>query len=197
MNTKNIIVTVGVGAGLLLGAASWVLAQDTMTRQPNPVPAQKAQLMVLEIGPAGNVLLRGTVSAVNGSTLTVKSWGGDWTVNAASAQMMPTASATQFEVGNFVGVQGAINTGAPWTIDAKLVRNWTDKKMMQGDRMMQKTQAHEGETKDESMKTAPGSPKNTDSQGMQQQIQSILERIKKIQEQINQQHPSTAPTTAQ
>ncbi len=80
---------------------------------------------VVQIGPQGNVLLRGTVVTTATGTVTVSSWGGDWTVNVLpTSQLMPGTGMT---TGDFVGVQGTINTATPWTIDAKLVRDWSVK----------------------------------------------------------------------
>lgn len=117
---------------LSMGAA--VLAQDTVSTTQAPVVAKMPQ-QVVEIGPAGRTLLRGTVGAVGTNSLTVKSWGGDWVINISSdTKLTPRADLAQFAVGDFVGVQGVASQSAAWTIDAKLVRNWTDKKEIRDDK---------------------------------------------------------------
>ena len=88
--------------------------------------------MVLHVGVNGNVLLRGTVSSVSAGWLTVKSWGGDWTVNVpSSAQVFPSGTAlTSFQQGDFVGVIGSIDSSAGFTVDATIVRDWTARTAM-------------------------------------------------------------------
>lgn len=208
-NTKKYILTGVVVTTLLIGASSLVFAQDsldqpsTITPPPTTVPPPSMPTvpedgkMVLQIGPEGRVLLRGTVSAVGTNSLTVKSWGGDWTVNVpTTAQVLPqTTTLSQVVVGEFVGVQGVVSQTAPWTIDAKLMRNWTERKVMMENKQMMKTENHDNGQKPEGLKNLGGQG----SQGVQAQIQSILEQIKKIQAQISAQQtlptPSTTPPT--
>ena len=99
------------------------------------VVASNKQPMVVEIGAAGRALLRGTISAVGTNSLTVKSWGGEWIINIpSSAQVLPVRDMAQFKVGDFVGVQGVASTSVAWTIDATLIRNWTERKVVQDTR---------------------------------------------------------------
>ena len=115
----------------ILSTASMAFAQATSTVANAPTttvaPMKPTQLPVLNVGAAGKVLLRGTIKAVTSSSITVTSWGGDWTVNvSASAQVMPQGVAlSSFQVGDFVGVQGTVNQSSSWTVDASLVRDWT------------------------------------------------------------------------
>lgn len=117
----------GVSAAMLSGVSFSAMAQDEAKSA-----AVSSQPMVLEIGPAGRVLMRGTISAVGTNSLTVKGWGGDWVVNIVSSTVLAPKAAdmTQFAVGDFVGVQGMVSTSAAWTIDASLVRNWTVRKQI-------------------------------------------------------------------
>lgn len=111
----------------LLGAASIALAEtSTTTPATSPAPFQQ---MIVQIGPRGNALLRGIVDAVGANTITVKSWGGDWTISmGGDAKLMPEGvSLSDVHAGDFVGVQGSANANAPWTIDAKIVRDWTER----------------------------------------------------------------------
>jgi len=192
MNTKKYVVAIGVVAAVLTGATSLVLAENNMMGQDTSslmmpttsmVDTFRPQPMVLQVGPEGKVLLRGIVSAVGASSLTVKSWGGDWIVNVhSSARVLPeNATLSQFAVGDFVGAQGMVNQSALWTIDATLVRDWTAKKTGQGNtEILKRTE----EVKREDVKNLR-ELKDNGSQGVQSQIQSILEQIKKIQAQIN------------
>lgn len=114
-------------AGLaLLGMASITAAEETTA---------PAQAMIIEINKGGNILLRGTVSSVGSSTLAVKSWGGTWNIIiGGSTTIMPHESAinnlSDVKTGDFIGVQGIINSSAPWTVDAKLIRDWTSRKVL-------------------------------------------------------------------
>lgn len=90
-------------------------------------PAAPSQPTVLEVGRNGKILLRGTIDSTSSGSVTVKSWGGDWTVNVpTSALVLPQGSSlSSFQQGDFVGVQGTIDTSANWTVDATLIRDWT------------------------------------------------------------------------
>ncbi len=132
-NTQKYIVSLGLAGVLLAGGASLVLAEDSRPAVSGSVmmPGAPSKQMqpVVNVGPNGNTLLRGTLSAVGTTTLTVKSWGGDWTVNVStSTQLMPMTMMSQFKVGDFVGVQGTASTTGLWTVDAKLVRDWSARK---------------------------------------------------------------------
>ncbi|MBX4200919.1 hypothetical protein KW786_02200 [Candidatus Parcubacteria bacterium] len=134
-NTQKYIVSLSLAAVLLAGGASLVVAEENRVPAGTVVlpgaPSTEKQ-MVLEVGPKGNVLLRGTVVSVGTATVVVKSWGGDWTVNVSSStQLLPLSAMSQFKVGDFVGAQGMMNTGAAWTVDAKVVRDWSAKKEAQ------------------------------------------------------------------
>jgi len=117
----------------LLGMASIAVAEETLAVKGTE---PSSQAMVVQIGPGGNALLRGTVGSVGPNTLTVKSWGGNWTVSiGSSTTVTPHEDAandlSDIKTGDFVGVQGTANSSAAWTIDAKLVRDWTSRKTAQ------------------------------------------------------------------
>lgn len=136
--------------------------------------------MVLEIGPAGRALLRGTVSSVGTNSLIVKSWGGDWIINVSSSTALAPRAAdmTQFAVGDFVGVNGVASTAAAWTIDATLVKNWTQRKEIRTE--AKEVKEKKMELKEEKKNAGPG----TNNEDVQRKIQEILEQIKKIQAQM-------------
>ncbi len=100
MNTfkKAFIVGAIALSGLSLAGAA-VFAQNAVSP------------MNLSVNNSGEVHLVGTVSAVNGSTISVSSWGGTWTVN--------NVSNTQVKVGDTVKVEGNITTGM--SLNAKKV----------------------------------------------------------------------------
>lgn len=153
---------------LVLGGATFVLAETS------------AQPTVLEVNPNGKVLLRGTIDSVSAGSITVKSWGGSWTVNISSAtQLLPAKlnnDITQFKTGDFVGVQGKVSQLANWTIDATLVRSWVPGL---------KTEKQDKEKEKPEQLRLQNNPQ--EKPGVQQQIQAILEQIKKIQTQIGTQ----------
>lgn len=105
---------------------------------------------MVQIGPEGNALLRGVVSAVGTNSITVASWGGVWTINiGADTQIMPKNTSTSLALiapGDFVGVNGKIDTTQPWTVSARVVRD-TDAEqravMMQKQLRMQMKDAQE------------------------------------------------------
>lgn len=115
------------------GIVSLVGAQtSTETSSSSTSEHGKPAGLMLQISPAGKVLIRGTINSTNASSLTVKSWGGNWVVNiSASTEVMPGGDAANFAKGDFVGVQGSVNQNASWTVDATLVRDWTYRKVMQ------------------------------------------------------------------
>ena len=108
----------------MLAMAGAVFAQTTPT-----TTSTTTMPLVLNVNAAGKVLLRGTVVSVSSGSLTLKSYGGEWTINVpASAQVLPQGIAlSSFAQGDFVGVQGTINSGSNWTVDAILVRDWTQR----------------------------------------------------------------------
>ncbi len=140
MNKTKILVF--ISATLLLSSGAVAFAQDASTTPTpsdtttvtTPVVARVSrQPQVVEISAKGNVLLRGTVSTVGAGSITVKSWGGDWTITVgANTEVMPHESAkndvSDIHVGDFVGVLGTVDTNSSWTVNAKLVKDWTSRK---------------------------------------------------------------------
>ncbi|MBU6500363.1 MAG: hypothetical protein KGJ89_00845 [Patescibacteria group bacterium] len=127
MTIRKIVMGTAVVGSVL--AFALIASAQTASTTTSGSPGTPSQPMVFEAGPAGRVLLRGTIDSVSANLLTVKSWGGDWTVNVGSgAEVLPVAAGndlTQFKTGDFVGVQGTVSQSANWTVDATLVRDWT------------------------------------------------------------------------
>ena len=119
------VVTVAtiLAVGSILAFATFAGAQTTGTTT--------TQNTVVSINKDGKALVRGTIAAIANGTITVKSWGGDWTVLVgAGTQILPVETGsdiTGFQVGDYVGAQGTIDQSANWTVDATLVRDWTYK----------------------------------------------------------------------
>jgi len=131
MIKNKTIIGLTIAGGLALAFASFAGAQ---TSTSTPAVSETKTKAVVQIGPEGKALLRGTVVSVSGSALTVQSWGGNWTVNVASgAEVLPAVTGvtatdlSAFKAGDFVGVQGNADATASWTINAKTVRDWTVK----------------------------------------------------------------------
>lgn len=124
--TKKIIVGTGILAVAAFFATTFIASAQTTT-SVNGVANPKPQ--VLNVGKDGNVLLRGTIVSITNGSMTVSSWGGTWTVVIpSSASIYPVGTtnyATEFQVGDFVGIQGSIASNANWTVNAQLVRDWT------------------------------------------------------------------------
>jgi len=123
---KKILVS-GLVMAILFGGAIilTVVAQTTSTTTPAVTSAIKGfPAMVLEVNQNGKILLRGTVDSLGSNSLTVKSWGGNWTINISTSTKLQPNDVTKFQPGDFVGVQGIVNQGVSWTIDATLVRDF-------------------------------------------------------------------------
>lgn len=92
--------------------------------------SKDASPMMVNIGPKGNVLMRGiVVGAPSSNSIKVKSWGGSWEVNiSATTKLMSVGGViADFQDGDFVGVQGVISTDGSFVINANLVREWRQK----------------------------------------------------------------------
>lgn len=127
--SKKFIVAIAAAGATALLFASFAGAETASNPPSSPAPR-----MTVEIGPAGRALLRGTLVSVGSGSLVVKSWGGNWTVNVADgAEVLPKVTGnvsdiSSFVVGDTIGVNGTAASDAAWTINAKIVRNWTIKK---------------------------------------------------------------------
>lgn len=129
MIKNKIIIGLTIAGAVALTVASLAGAEGTVT---TPVSTSKDMKMMVQIGPEGMTTLRGTLVSVNGNVLTVKSWGGNWTVKVASGSEVlhskgGITNLSNFAAGDFVGVQGTADANAAWTINAKVVRDWTVK----------------------------------------------------------------------
>ncbi|MBI3633210.1 MAG: hypothetical protein HY226_02875 [Candidatus Vogelbacteria bacterium] len=191
---KKIVISSLIVSSLAIGFIAFANTDTTTPTTTNTptvatVPSIPAQPMVLQIEPKGNALLRGTIDSIASSSLVGKSWGGNWTVNFSSSTKLMPNDIAQFKAGDFIGVQGIVNQASPWTIDATIIRNKVpgpkNSQDNQEDRGQNKPKENENSQGDRGQK-GPRGPMGQ-NQGVQQQIQFILEQIKKIQAQINAQ----------
>ncbi len=155
-----------LGIAGFLATAGMALAQtgDGSTVRTTAAIAQPTQQMILEVGPRGKVLLRGTIESVSATSLTVKSWGGSWIVNVpTTAEVLPKGSPlSSFQSGDFVGVQGTVSQTSSWTVDATLVRDWTVRKVVRQE-IKQNVQAVREEMKAGMPRNLEGTISNLDT----------------------------------
>ena len=140
--TIKYLVPLGLAVAVAGGAVSLALADDDQDRSSHR-PA-----MILEVNKNGKILLRGTVESVASSTLTLKSWGGTWTIKTSSdtkihPKVNGTSTLSAFETGDFVGVIGQISETENFTVNAKIIRNWTLKKEVKTDKQEGKKEVKE------------------------------------------------------
>jgi hypothetical protein len=156
------IIAAAVATALLASSASFALAEATSTTATStssgatttppvatttppaptsaPLPTIDKREYKLEIGPKGRVnIMRGNIESISGDTIRMRTWGGVWTVKVLpGTEIIPRASGTtsalaRFGVGDYVGVQGTISTTADFTVEAKVFRNWTERKELRDD----------------------------------------------------------------
>lgn len=113
---------------ILLGLAGGASAETMTSGSADVKVTAKVMRPALEvkIEQNGNVKLGGTIASISGNTLTINSWGGVWTVDAANAKFTRKAggvsSLTEMKVGDRVMVAGSMQaTGLALT--AKIVHN--------------------------------------------------------------------------
>lgn len=86
--------------------------------------------MIVNIGPKGNVLMRGIVVGDHSvDSIKVKSWGGSWEVKISTATKVTSVNGVigDFQDGDFVGVLGTISTDGSFLVNASIVREWRQK----------------------------------------------------------------------
>ncbi len=108
----------------LFAVAVLVSAQATPPVVPHPP-------QMINVDGSGNILVRGTVVTVGASSVTVNSWGGNWTIQPApTAQMFPVGpnggrDLSGIRVGDFLGVDGTIAPGQSFSVSANVIHDWT------------------------------------------------------------------------
>lgn len=147
--------TAGTYTGKVIVERGGVFAESraviTATQQPVTPPStttppvmQKGEWK-LEIGPAGRTLMRGHIDSVTADSLKIRTWGGVWTVRVLpGAEITPRVGIqlfdlNRFQPGDYVGISGTIVRDLPLTIDARVIRNWTEKREI----ALEKKQNHE------------------------------------------------------
>ncbi|MEK9181408.1 MAG: hypothetical protein AAB786_00065 [Patescibacteria group bacterium] len=111
---------------VVLGFAGVKVFAESINSGPGSLSSGNVSPMIVNIGPSGNVLLRGKIVSVGTDTINVKSWGGSWTVEVTPATkiMSPTKSLADFKADDIVGVMGEMSADGDFIINAKIVRAW-------------------------------------------------------------------------
>ena len=138
---KTISILTILIASLML-TAPFIWAEDTSTSTTSsssttststtlPINSHPMPLIV-EIGPAGNALIRGTVTNVSTDYLTLKTWGGTWTIKIDNNTKFEPQGLTlsQIKTNDFIGLNGKVNCEETLTVNATLIRDWTEKKII-------------------------------------------------------------------
>ncbi len=148
---------------LLFGGASAAFAEvvstttttgsttlPAVTPAPTPVPPKmQAGEMKLEVGPKGRALIRGNVESVGVDYVMVKSWGGSWKVKVTVAsEILPNvngglADLAKYTVGDYVGAQGTVSATEAWTINATVIRDRTEHKVIVEERKQNEQEMRE------------------------------------------------------
>ena len=106
---------------LVLGAGTMAFAQTNSGEAPTATPA-----MMISVSTHGSMKLEGTLASVSGTTLTINSWGGVWTVDASGAKLLRrfggAASVSEFKQGDAMIVLGTAQQSG-WAVTAKSVRD--------------------------------------------------------------------------
>ncbi len=124
--------TIGATATGVAIAANIFMFASAQTPVATTPPANPHEFR-LEIGPRGNAFLRGTLVSVGSSSVIVKTWGGNWTILVSQeTEILPRITGaisdiSYFETGDYIGVQGAVDTSLPFTIHAKVLRDRTER----------------------------------------------------------------------
>lgn len=119
-----------VSVFMVLGFVGVNVFAESINSGSGSFSSKDASPMMVNIGPKGNVLLRGMiVGAPNTDSIKVKSWGGSWDVKiSATTKLMSMGGViADLQDGDFVGVSGVISADGSFIIDASVVREWRQK----------------------------------------------------------------------
>jgi hypothetical protein len=92
--------------------------------------------MRLDIGARGRVLIRGNVDSIGTDYVMIKSWGGLWKVKVSSStEVLPrvlgnAGDIAKYVIGDYVGAEGVVSTTENFTINAKVIRDRTEHKVL-------------------------------------------------------------------
>lgn len=112
---------------VVLGLVGVKVFAESINSGPGSLSSGNISPMIVNIGPKGNVLMRGIVVGAPGADfIEVESWGGSWKVKISTATKLMSLNKviTDFQDGDFVGVMGAVSSDGSFIIDASIVREW-------------------------------------------------------------------------
>ena len=115
---------------VILGLAGVGVSAQSVNSGPGSLSSGNVSPMIVNIGPRGNVLMRGiVVGTPSVDSIEVESWGGNWEVKISSATnlMSVNKAITDFQDGDFVGVLGSVSSDGSFAINASIVREWRGK----------------------------------------------------------------------
>lgn len=138
---NNVKVMAGSVAVIVLAMSSVAFAESMSgdAMHTSSMPSSMMMMhppapMILSVENNGKGRLRGVVSSVTSTSITVATWGGNWTISTTGdTQILPSKiTFSEIKVGDYVGAIGTVSEDAP-SLTATLIRDFTDKKnaMMQ------------------------------------------------------------------
>ena len=156
MKQRNkIAVSAVILSVLFIGAGSVVYAQDASTTPvavaivSSTTPQVLNVEQKLDVSSTGGVTIRGNVDSIGTNFIMLRSWGGVWKVAVANdTEIIPKVQGSltdlaNFKVGDYVGAQGQVSTSENWTVNAKVVRDWTARTAAEAERKQNAKQAHD------------------------------------------------------
>jgi hypothetical protein len=115
---------IGLAFAVLICGGLMVSAEDNAATEQSAEHVSGP--MMVNIGPGGNAMLRGTVDSLGANSLDITSWGGTWTVAVNSSTQILSANKllSDFKEGDIVGVLGKVTADGDFVIEARIVREW-------------------------------------------------------------------------
>jgi hypothetical protein len=116
-----------LGGGMVMGN---LVASAQSDPAANAMNASTTPQMSIMLDRNGDGFIEGMVTAIGTNSLTLNSWGGPWTIDVGpNTQVIEhyghPASINDFQVGDYVRVDGGVMSSSPWTISAAVVRDVT------------------------------------------------------------------------
>lgn len=128
MSKNKVLTAVAGGVVAMAIMVSLAAAQTGENEKKGENGALSAKMSVM-INASGRAQLNGTVVSVASTSVVVKSWGGNWTVDTSGPDVKilrrfgGASNLAEFVAGDYVSVLGTVSDSATWTIVAKNVRD--------------------------------------------------------------------------
>ena len=144
---KTYLIEAGAAVFAVCAVVFLLMSANAVPLRADAASVVQSSTNIVRVDQTGKVLVRGIIESITPGTIMVKSWGGDWTADIGVAtQILPAVAGddiAQFKPGDYVGVQGMIDVGANWTINADLVRDWTYRDVAAAERKQNVAAAHD------------------------------------------------------